>query len=71
MNPEEYVKQMEAKKVKLGDDIYYTLKDAETGDILPLAGLWKSDGYGKEAAEERAAKLKDISVTTIKITEVQ
>lgn len=68
MNDKE-IARLEAMTNKLGDDIYYTLKD-EDGIMRPLAGLWTSDGYGKEAAEERAAKLKH-TVITVKITELQ
>ena len=68
MNDDEYVKQMLAMKEKLGDDIYYTIKD-EDGIVRPLAGLWASDGYGKDAAEERAAKIHS-TVVAVRITEV-
>lgn len=55
------------KDTKLGDNLYYTLKD-ETGILRPLAGLWLSNGYGLEEARALASKVK-CSVVVVKLEE--
>lgn len=64
---DDYVARTMKMNEKLGDNLWYTLKDNE-GVVRPLAGLWESNGYGKEAAEERAKKVKS-TVIVVKIEE--
>lgn len=63
---EERARELETKSKVLGDDLFYALKD-EDGSIAPLSGLWKSDGYGKEMAEERASKISGTEVVLVRV----
>lgn len=48
---------------------YLTLKDPETGDLLPRAGFWNNTEYGRPDAEATAAKTNTV-VVVVEVKEV-
>lgn len=46
---------------------FYTVREKETGKILPLAGIWKFDKYGKQSADRFALGDDEIEVVAVKV----
>jgi len=59
---------MEDKNKTISKDTFYTLKEGDR--LFPLVGLWSSNIYGKEDAEEKAKKV-EMEVTLVQVKEIK
>lgn len=46
---------------------FYTVREKESGNILPLAGIWKFDKYGKQSADRFVLGDDEIEVVAVQV----